>query len=146
MIDWTDQVGQRALQRIQSEQVIWLTTLSKSGFPQPRPVWFVWDGQSFFIYTTPQAWKIPHIQRHPQVALHFNTDQGGEDIQVFLGTASIDTNAPPAHLNKAYIEKYHDGILSIGMTDAAYGAMFTVAIRITALRLRGLEPLPEQEN
>ena len=39
MINWQDDLGQRTLQRIATEMVIWLTTISPSGVPHPRPVW-----------------------------------------------------------------------------------------------------------
>lgn len=142
MIHFGDELGQRALQRIQSEQVIWLTTVSASGAPQPRPVWFVWDGEAFTIYSTPTARKIAHIAQNPNVALHFNTDAEGDDVQVILGQARLDPDAPPSKLNKAYSEKYHAGILSLGLDEERYAAMFSAAIRVVPSRLRGLEPLP----
>lgn len=141
MIKWDNELGRRALARIQHEEVIWLTTISKSDFPQPRPVWFVWENESFLIYSLPTAHKLRHIAGNPNVALHFNTDAGGEDVQVFLGTARVDADAPVVKHNRAYREKYREGIVSIGMTEDTYSAQFSVAIRVTPARLRGLEPL-----
>lgn len=143
MIDWDTDLGRRAKERLQTEDVIWLTTLAPAGFPQPRPVWFVWDGAAFLIYSTPQARKLAHIAHTPKVALHFNTDAGGEDVQVFLGTARVDPDAPPSDRNAAYSAKYRAGIVSLGLDEARYAALFSVAVRITPGRLRGLEPLPD---
>lgn len=142
MINWDMAVGQRALARLNHEEVIWLTTISTGGIPQPRPVWFVWDGTTFLIYSMPTAKKLAHIAQNPNVALHFNTDMGGEDVQVFLGRAYLDLSAPPAKNNAAYRAKYHDGIHAIGMDEEQYSAMFSAALRVTPTRLRGLEPLP----
>ncbi|HUN23395.1 MAG TPA: TIGR03667 family PPOX class F420-dependent oxidoreductase [Anaerolineales bacterium] len=142
MPNWNNELGRRTLERIQSEQVIWLTTVSTQGVPQPRPVWFVWDGFAFTIYSTPQAKKIVHINHNPNVALHFNTDTGGEDIQVILGNAHVDTSTPPSNMNVAYSQKYHAGILALGMGEEQYAATFSVAIRIIPFRLRGLDPIP----
>lgn len=142
MINWADELGQRALHRIKSEHVIWLTTVSPRDVPQPRPVWFVWDSQTFLIYSTPQARKIAHLARNPNVALHFNTDSEGEDIQVILGQAHVDAGAPPADLHPAYSEKYHAGILSLGLDERKYAQLFSVAVRIRPTRLRGLDPIP----
>ena len=143
MIDWDSEVGRRALQRIEREEVIWLTTVSSRGVPQPRPVWFVWEAGSFLIYSTPRAWKLKHIAANPNVALHFNTDATGEDIQVILGNAALDPDAPPADRNAAYVAKYALGIAGLGMDAATYAATFTVALRVIPTRLRGLEPIPE---
>lgn len=143
MIFFDDELGQRTLERIKSELVIWLTTVSPRGIPQPRPVWFVWDGEAFTIYSTPQARKLVHIANNPNVALHFNTDTDGEDVQVILGNAFVDKNAPPSKSNSAYSEKYHAGIVSLGMDEEKYSATFSVAVRVIPSRLRGLEPIPE---
>lgn len=144
MIDWSSKLGQRTLARIESEQIIWLTSVSPSGFPQPRPVWFVWDGSTFLIYTMPTAKKVTHITQNPHVALHFNASADGDDIQVILGNAAIDADAPSSKQNSAYSEKYRAGIQSIGMTDESYSATFSMALRVLPTRLRGLEPLPAQ--
>lgn len=144
MIDWNNDLGRRALARIQREEVIWLTTISMRGIPQPRPVWFVWENETFLIYSLAAAHKLQHIAGNPNVALHFNTAAGGgEDVQVFLGTARVDAAAPAVKHNRAYREKYREGIIAIGMTEDTYSAKFNVAIRVTPVRLRGLEPLPE---
>ncbi len=142
MINWASEVGQRALARLNHEEVIWLTTISTGGIPQPRPVWFIWDGATFLIYSMPTAKKIAHIAQNPNVALHFNTDEGGEDVQVFLGRAELDPSVGPAKGNVAYCAKYHDGIRAIGMDEEQYSAIFSAALRVTPTWLRGLEPLP----
>ncbi len=133
--------GKRALERLKTEQVIWLTTVTASGKPQPRPVWFVWDGQSVWIYTEHSSRKIAHLAANPQVALHFNSDPSGDDIQVLLGEAAVDPNAPPVRDLPAYIEKYADGIQGIDMTVETYSTRFDTAVRVTVSRVRGLDPL-----
>lgn len=143
MVDWSTPLGQNTLNRLATEQVIWLTTISASGFPQPRLVWFTWDGNSLLIYSTPVAKKLVHIAHNPKVALHFNSDAEGNDFQVILGLAVVEASAPPAHQNSAYLEKYQAGILGLGMSEAEYAVRFRVAIRVQPVRVRGLEPIPE---
>ncbi|HLB63928.1 MAG TPA: pyridoxamine 5'-phosphate oxidase family protein, partial [Anaerolineales bacterium] len=74
MIDFSTELGERALRLLREETVIWLTTVAQDGTPQPRPVWFLWDGRSLLIYSRPKAHKIHHLEQRPQVALSFNTD------------------------------------------------------------------------
>ena len=141
---FNNELGQRTLQRIQTEQVICLTSVSPSGIPQPRPVWFVWDGTRFVIYSIAKAKKLTHIAHKLHVALHFNTNELGKDIQVILGIAQIDPTLPTAKNNSAYSAKYQTGILGLGMNEDQYAALFRVAIRITPTRLRGLDPIPTE--
>lgn len=136
MIDFTSDVGKRAKERIASEQIVWLTTVSTGNIPQPRPVWFIWDNETFLIYTSSQAMKVRQIERNPHVALHFNGTADGDDIQVFIGEAIIDAQTPPPAQMPAYIEKYRAGIGSINMTVESFSAAFTTAIRVKPTKLR----------
>lgn len=138
MINFKDKLGQRALERINSEYVVWLTTVSPSGIPQPRLVWFIWDEDSFLIYSKSKAKKLTHIENNPNVSLHFNGTHDGDDIQVFIGIAQIDRNPTPAKLVKAYEEKYRQGILDIGMNDDSFSEEYCVEIRVKPTKLRGI--------
>ena len=144
MLTFNNELGKRILERIQTEQVIWLTTISPSGIPQPRPVWFVWDDKDFIMYSTARAKKLIHISHNPNVSLHFNTDKEGYDIQVITGMAKIDETLPRSNLNKAYNKKYGAEILAMGMDEEKYANLFKVGIRVEPLIARGLEPIPEE--
>ena len=138
MVDFSGELGTRAHERLTTEQVIWLTTVAPSGTPHPRPVWFLWDGSAFLIYSQPTAKKLEHIARNPQVALHFNSTPDGDDIQVFLATATIDHNPPRAQDVEAYLTKYRTAIADIGMTPETLSATFTVLLRAVPTKLRGM--------
>lgn len=136
MIDLTTKLGQRAKQRIETEYVIWLTTVDAKGIPQPRPVWFVWDGEAFIIYSQANAKKLQHMARNPNVSLHFDGGPKGEDIQVFLGRAERVENPLPTNKNRAYSEKYRGGIMELGMTEKVFAQEYSVQLRIQPARLR----------
>jgi PPOX class probable F420-dependent enzyme len=136
-IDFSTELGQRAAERM-DEQVIWLTTVGPSGAPQPRPVWFLWDGSAFLIYSQATAKKLDHIAQNPHVALHFNSTPDGDDVQVFLATAAIDRDAPRARDVEAYLAKYRDSIGDIGMTPDSFSLTYSVLIRAVPIKLRSL--------
>jgi PPOX class probable F420-dependent enzyme len=117
---------------------VWLTTIGADLSPQPRPVWFIWDGVTFLIFSQPHAHKVRHVTAYPQVALHFNTDETGDkDVIIFVGTAAIDATVPPAHQVRAYLRKYRAGIEELGMTPQQFSREYSVAIRVTPTTLRG---------
>src|SRR5512142_2236864 len=103
--------------RLKEEYFVWMTTIAADLTPQPRPVWFLWQDDSFLIYSQPNAHKVRHILLHPRVALHFNCDATADtDILVFLGDARLDPTAPPAHKVRAYVAKYREGIAGLKAT------------------------------
>jgi PPOX class probable F420-dependent enzyme len=137
MIDTNTQFGQRVARRLVEERVIWLTTVDSQGTPQPRPVWFLWDGNTFLIYSQPETHKLEHIRHHPQVALSLNADSQGNDIVVFTGEARIAEEERPANEVSAYADRYREGFKNIGMTAEEFARSYSVALWVRPTSLRG---------
>jgi len=136
-IDFSTEFGRRVAQRLISEETIWLTTTGPENTPHPRPVWFLWDGDSFLIYSLAESFKVAHISNNSKVALNFNTDSGGEDVAVFIGEARLDPGAPSVTENAAYLKKYEKGIASLEMTPKEFEDDYSVPLRVTPTKLRG---------
>lgn len=137
MIDWNSKHARKAKKRLKSEQEIWLTTTGSDGSPQPRPVWFWWDGETFLIYSQTKAHKVKHLTKNKKVALHLNTGNPDADVVVMTGTAAFDTTAPAPSKHKSYFKKYKEGIKEINFTPESFDAEYPVAIRVTPHTLRG---------
>jgi len=135
MIDLTTELGVRATKRLKDEYVVWLTTVSSNGTPQPNPVWFYWDGKTLLMYSQPSAHKVKNIARNPRVSVNFQANGAGEDIIVLTGTASLLKN-PPQH-DPRYLQKYRDLIPKIGLTPQSLAASYSVLITVTPNKLRG---------
>jgi PPOX class probable F420-dependent enzyme len=137
MADFDSSIGRKVKRRLRQEQIIWLTTVDSHHTPQPRPVWFHWDGQTVLILSQPTAAKLRHIAHNPRVALNFNTDADGGEVGVLIGEAVISQESPPPNRLKAYARKYQAGIKSLGMTPAIFQAKYTVALLVTPQAVRG---------
>ncbi|MEW6085962.1 MAG: TIGR03667 family PPOX class F420-dependent oxidoreductase [Chloroflexota bacterium] len=141
MLNLNTKFGRVAKEQLKREYFVWLTTVDATGTPQPRPVWFIWEKDSFLIFSQAKAHKLKHIQTNPQVSLHFNSaDKKGEKrLIVFTGPAMVERNAAPAHKVRAYLKKYNEGIARLGATPEQFAREYSVAIRITPSKLRGWE-------
>ncbi len=137
LIDTSTPFGERVQRRLRDERIGWLTTVGSDGTPQPSPIWFLWDGETFLIYSKPKAPKLQNIARHPRVALSLNSDNDGGDIVILTGDAQIVTDTPAADQVGPYLEKYRAGIAGIGLTPASFGETYSSAIRVTPTSLRG---------
>jgi PPOX class probable F420-dependent enzyme len=139
MIDFKSKLGRKALRHLKQEYFVWLTTVDTKGTPQPRPVWFVLEGDSLVIYSQPSAFKLKHILNNPNVSLHFNTPdpKGEEDVIVFSGLARIDAKAEPVNKNNMYMRKYRGGIKGLGSTPQQFTQEYSTMIRIKLTSLRG---------
>jgi PPOX class probable F420-dependent enzyme len=140
MVDFNNELGARARNRIDTEFVIWLTTTDSAGVPQPRPVWFIWDGEAFLVYSQPATKKLEHIVQNPTVSLHFNSGPKGRDVQVFTCTAEILTDPTPTDKLAAYQQKYGTEIQAMGASESDFAGAYRVGLRLKPWRLRGMVP------
>lgn len=129
-------ISRKVTQRLRRELVIWFTTVRADGMPQPTPVWFLWDGETFLIYTEPNARKLRNIAHDSRVALNLNCDEWGSKVVVFTGEATVDQAAPLVNRNPAYMRKYRAGIKQIKMTPDSMASEYSVAIRVKPIRVR----------
>ena len=137
MIDTNTEFGQRVTRRLLEEEIIWLTTVSKNGTAQPRPIWFLWEDETVLMYSKPNTFKLAHIKRNPRIALNFDGNGQGGDIIVFTGECQIDETAPRADDHAEFAKKYQDGIKRINMTPKTFADTYSVALRVKLTNLRG---------
>jgi len=85
----------------------------------------------------PDAAKIDHIRRNPQVALHFDGDGMGGDIVVMLGRAQQDDGAGRGQ-SPGVSREYAEGLRRIGMTVDQFSREYSSALRIHPSAIRGI--------
>ena len=86
--------GARALRRLQTELIGWLTTINPDGQPQASPIWFVWDGAELLLYSMTRAPRNGNIEDRPLVAFNLESGVDGEDVVTAEGEARI---VPTSH-------------------------------------------------
>jgi PPOX class probable F420-dependent enzyme len=126
----TDQIERHLV----GDQIAWLTTVTPTGWPAPKPVWFVWNGSAITIYSLNTGVKLRHIAASDKVSMHFDSGPGGGDIVVISGHASVVTGAPPPSQFPGLLDKYLPAIESMGQTPRWYDDEYGVAIRVVPVR------------
>jgi PPOX class probable F420-dependent enzyme len=129
-------IDEKASDLIEKAYYMWFTTVREDGLPQPTPVWFIRDGDTFVVYSQPGAQKVKNIRANPMVTLNFAEDAEGEVYVVITGEARIEENAPLVASNPAYRAKYDAGIERIGFTVEKMTNEYSTFIRITPTRVR----------
>ena len=139
-IDFTSVLGQRVLHQLETEEVVWLTTVSPKGRPQPSPVWFIWRDGEIIIFSEPGAPKVRNIGNNPHVALSFNTDEEGDRVTIFQAEARLqETPLTGADIEQFpdYVEKYRAGLARLNMNPDTMLGQYSQVIIITPTSLRG---------
>jgi PPOX class probable F420-dependent enzyme len=128
------ELTERIERHLTGDLIAWLTTVTPTGRPAPRPVWFVWDGAAIIIYSLNEGAKLRHIQANNQVTVHFNSDAYGGDVVVIGGRAEFFTDAPPPSRFPGFLDKYDGAISRMGRTPQWYDDGYGVALRVTPER------------
>jgi PPOX class probable F420-dependent enzyme len=137
VIDECTEFGARVTRHLREETVVWLTTVTPSGAPLPRPVGFLWDGgENVSVYGQPGA-RIRNIGGNPKVTSNFRGDANGGDIVVLSGTAEVDESRPSAAEDAAWVAKYATQWERVGMTAESFAQRFSVPVRIRISAVHG---------
>jgi PPOX class probable F420-dependent enzyme len=137
-LDVSTEFGRRVGRHLEHDPVVWLTTVSASGTPQPSPVWFLWDGaEGVTVHSLPDSSRSRNLAARPRVSLNFAGDGRGGDIVVLTGTARLDSTGASADRMPDYLAKYADHIQRIGHTPGSFAAQYSLPVRIALTSLRG---------
>jgi PPOX class probable F420-dependent enzyme len=136
-IDTSTAFGARIDKQLAGEQVVWLTTVGKSGTPAPNPVWFHWNGSEVLVFSQASKAKLHNIERQARVSLHFNATFTGGEVGVISGSAVIDSSGPTDEEKAVYDAKYAEGLAGLSMTPEDFHRDYPVLVRITPDKLRG---------
>jgi PPOX class probable F420-dependent enzyme len=137
-IDTSTEFGAKTARRAEEERLAWLTTVDSKGTPQPNPVWFLWDSDSFLIFSKPNQAKLANIRRSGRVSFNLEATEDEEQISIFTGHAElVDRETIGQELLDRYAEKYRQGMVNIELPREEYERQYTAVIRFTPEKLRG---------
>jgi PPOX class probable F420-dependent enzyme len=135
-LDPSTPAGARALERLATEKIGWLTTINPDGVPQSSPIWFLWADGELLIYSHRRAPRNGNIADRPWVAFNLNTDATGDEVVTMEGTARIDAAGRPASSDPAYVAKYGEKVAAYGWTFEWFDGEYPVVVRVTPTRWR----------
>ncbi|WP_169583410.1 MULTISPECIES: pyridoxamine 5'-phosphate oxidase family protein [Microbacterium] len=138
VFDPADKAHARTLARLESEQVAWIGTNGRDGYPHAVPVWFLWLGDRAIVLSEPATVKVRNLQADPKVLLHLEAGPDGEQLSVLRGTTTLFPGAGPAwreRIGAEYDAKYGEWMLRLGLPGEAMFARYSTVIEITPVTL-----------
>jgi PPOX class probable F420-dependent enzyme len=136
VFDSGSEADSHALERLRSDTVGWLTTVTPGGQPQTFPIWFLWeegsDGGEILIYSDRRARRNQNIEANPRVSLHL--DGSGNDVVIVEGEARVDASTPPVPEHAAYLAKYGERIVEALNSPEEMATIYNVPLRIRPTR------------
>ena len=128
----------RALERLRTDLLGWLTTVTPEGQPQSMPVWFLWtDAGEILVYSQQGALRNRNLATNPRVAFHLGEDPAtGNDIVSIDGEATVDPAYPQGEHNPAYLAKYQGLLDRSNWTPAYFSSRYNLPVRIRPTKVR----------
>lgn len=123
-------------QRLQTEIIMWMTTVTPHGQPQTSPVWFLWDGQEILIWSLDPTPRLANLRTNDKVALNLDGNGTGGDIVTIEGVAVIDPDGPAAHEVPEYVKRYQDRMDKGWGGPAQFAAKYPTLVRVAPTRVR----------
>ena len=136
--DPANDVHARAMARLQSEQIAWIGTTGRDGYPHAVPIWFLWKDGRALIFSEPHTVKVRNLRADGRVVLHLEGGVDGEEVTVLRGTAALSPRPTADWLERigdTYGRKYRGGLAGQRMTLPEMAARYSVVIEITPLQL-----------
>jgi PPOX class probable F420-dependent enzyme len=125
-----------AADRLDAEQIGWLTTVSRGGQPQASPIWFLWHDDHIWLRSQAGAAKVANIRANPKIAFHLDGDGQGGHIVTVEGTAE-EVDRMPSGVRQAYLAKYGKLITErLQSTPDQLEGAYPVTIRVAPKRSR----------
>lgn len=136
MFDMEQPKHAHAHERLQTDTIVWFSTVRPDGRPHAVPVWFLWEeGGTVLVFSKPDQ-KVRNLGANPLVMLALDDTKGGSDVVLvegeatLLGEGEVTLAAVPA-----YLEKYGQEIANNGWNADTMAKDYSQAIRIKPTRL-----------
>ncbi|HEU5383978.1 MAG TPA: TIGR03667 family PPOX class F420-dependent oxidoreductase [Ktedonobacteraceae bacterium] len=135
LLDLTNKRDAHIDQRLRENLIIWLNTVRPDGRPHAVAVWFLWDGETFLIFSQPNTQKIRNLQHNPNVLLAIDDTHQGADPITIEGKATLLASGITDATQADYLTKYGAGIKRLGYTPEQMAALYSQGIRIVPTRV-----------
>jgi PPOX class probable F420-dependent enzyme len=127
----------RARRFLETEPVIWLSSVSESGAPHLVPTWFVWDGEAIVIVSRPAAVKVRNLRANPRAMLAVGDAEADFDVGLLEARAVLSPEPTPPGLPAGFTAKYAARIDELGLTPAQFAGTYSQVIRPTPVKALG---------
>lgn len=136
-MDDTTLAALRVQRFLETEPVIWLSSIRGDGAPHLVPTWFVWDGDEILIRSKPGARKVHNLRHDPRAMLALGDADDDFDVGLLEAIAQVEIPPGGADLPAAFVDKYGDRIAALGLTPLEFARTYTTTIRLTPARALG---------
>lgn len=132
-----DLADARLIRFLETEPVLWLSTVGPGGAPGLVPTWFVWDGVEIVIVSKPGARKVRNLTADPRAMIALGDPDDDFDVGMLHARATVIPPTAESELPAGFLAKYGPRIAGLGLTPGQFAATYSQHIRLTPTRALG---------
>lgn len=136
-MDTNDLAATRVRRFLETEPVVWVSSVSHDGAPHLVPTWFVWDGAALVIVSKPGAVKVRNLRADPRAMLALGDADDDFDVGLLEATARLSDEPTPLDLPPGFLAKYEARIAGLGLTPAQFARTYSQVIRLVPRKALG---------
>jgi PPOX class probable F420-dependent enzyme len=133
-MDQTDLAAARVRRFLETEPVIWLSTIRTDGAPHLVPTWFTWDGEAIVIVSKPGAVKVRNLRANPRAMLALGDAEADFDVGLLEATAELVDGPVTPSLPAGFEAKYATRIRALDLTPAQFARTYSQLIRLVPVK------------
>ena len=99
---------------LETEPVVWVSTVRPDGTPHLVPIWFWWDGEAMLVFSKPDAQKVRNLRANPSVMLALGDAEADFDVGLLEGRAELLDRPTGDLLPGGHLAKYAARLGAIG--------------------------------
>jgi PPOX class probable F420-dependent enzyme len=119
---------------LESEPIVWLSTVRPDGTPHLVPIWFSWDGERLFVASKPEARKVRNLRENPKLMLALGEPDDDFDVGLVEAEAELPGETTEELLPAGHFDKYRERMAMIGLDEATYVRQYSQPILIKPTR------------
>lgn len=127
----------RVVRFLETEPVVWLSSVCDDGRPHLVPTWFVWDGRAIVILSKPGAVKVRNLRADPRAMLALGDADDDFDVGLLEATAEVRPEPTPLDLPPGFAAKYAARFDGVGLSVAQFARTYSQVIWLTPVKALG---------
>ena len=133
-MDTTDLAVARVRRFLETEPVIWLSTIRPDGAPHLVPTWFVWDGEAIVILSKPGAVKVRNLRADPRAMVALGDAEADFDVGLLEARAEVLPASAESGLPAGFEAKYAARIRALDLTPIQFARTYAQVIRLIPVK------------
>lgn len=122
---------------LETDEVVWLSSVCADGRPHLVAVWFHWDGERVVAFSKPNARKVQNLRREPRAMLAVGRAGPDFDVELIEADAELPRRPTAEVMPSGFSAKYADLLRRVDLSAQRFMEIYSQPIVLRPTRFLG---------